>query len=366
MARYTGGIIRKEGILPTSGSASGIWSLSDHARFVKAATWPGIILPSLYPFTNATFTHTQFGRTGPDLTTARNGLTGTGVDVWKNNTAYFNTSSGIQLWTVPLTGTYRIQAVGGSGGIHGGSYFPGFPGAGAAVLADVSLTQGETIYIVVGQKPSSITTSSGNGAGGGGGTFLYTGAIGGAGLIMVAGGGGGTGHGSSGSTAGNGKGGSNTTNSNESFAEESFGINPRTGGGSAGNLGISLGGRVSSVSSYGWGGGGTGWAGDGQNTSNNTGQGGTRFIGGLSDDGEEMAGGFGGGGGAGGNGNSGGGGGGYTGGGGGAGWNNVRFGGGGGAGSFVISGATNITMTLGASGINYGNTTNGRVEITKL
>ena len=324
------------------------------------------VAAALYDFTAATFTHAQFGRTGPDLTTARNGLTGTGIDVWKNNTAYFNTSSGIQLWTVPSTGTYRIRAVGASGGIHGGSYFPGFPGAGATVLADVSLTQGETIYIVVGQKPSSVTTDSGNGSGGGGGTFLYTGAIGGGGLIMVAGGGGGSGHGSSGSTAGNGKGGSNTTNSIESGVNESFGINPRTGGGSAGNLGISLGGNASTVDSYVWGAGGAGWTGDGQTTSNNSGKGGTRFIGGLGDDGEPMAGGFGGGGGAGGNGNSGGGGGGYTGGGGGNGWNNVRFGGGGGGGSFVISGATNITMTAGESGINYANTANGLVEITKL
>jgi hypothetical protein len=327
---------------------------------------------ALYAFTS--FTFNSVGLTGPTGPTLSNCLTvyNTGANPWLNNTAYFNVvTQGIQEWTVPATGTYRILVVGGTGGIHGGNYFPAFPGAGAIVQADIALTQGEKIYIVIGQKPSSVTTSSGNGAGGGGGTFIYrgasaTGGIGGSGLLLVAGGGGGTGHGTSNTTGGNGKGGSNTNNSNESGINESFGVNPRTGGGSAGNLGLSLGGRASTLDLYGWGGGGTGWTGNGQNTNNGTGQGGTRFGGGSSEDGTPMAGGFGGGGGAGGNGNSGGGAGGYTGGGGGNGWNNVRFGGGGGGGSYVLPGAANISMTVGASGINYDNTASGYATITKL
>lgn len=327
---------------------------------------------ALYSFTSFTFTSGGVsGYTGPSLSTLLASYN-TSLNPWLNNTSYFTMSvNGIQEWTVPQTGTYRILAVGGSGGIHGGSYFPAFPGAGAQIQADVSLTQGEKIYIVVGQRPTSTTSSPYNGAGGGGGTFLYRGAsasagIGGSELVMVAGGGGGTGHGSSGTTGGNGKGGSSTNNSNESGINESFGINPRTGGGSAGNFGISQGGRSSTVDSYGFGGGGAGWTGNGQDANNSTGRGGTRFIGGTSEDGDTMYGGFGGGGGSGGNGNSGGGGGGYTGGGGGNGWNNVRFGGGGGGGSFVIAGATNVTMTVGNSGINYADVANGYATITKL
>ena len=104
--------------------------------------------------------------------------------------------SGIQAWTVPTDGTYTITAKGASGGIHSGSYNPGFPGDGATVVADIVLTQGDILYIVVGQKPTSTTSESHNGSAGGGGSWIYTGTsasngIGGSGLIIVAGGGGG-------------------------------------------------------------------------------------------------------------------------------------------------------------------------------
>jgi hypothetical protein len=329
---------------------------------------------ALYVFSSFTFTAAgTFGHTGPTQQTLLNSYN-TVQNPWLTNTSFYTVQTqGIQEWTVPATGTYRIQAVGASGGIHSGNYFPGFPGAGATVQADVSLTGGEKIYIVVGQKPSSTTAGSANGAGGGGGTWLYRGTsatngIGGAGLIMVAGGGGGTGHGNNLTSAGNGKGGSSSINSNEATVDETFGVgaNSRLTGGSAGNFGVSLGGRASTVDSFGWGGGGAGWTGDGQGANNSTGRGGTRFVGGISEDDVGQYGGFGGGGGAGGSGNSGGGGGGYTGGGGGNGWNNIRFGGGGGGGSFAIAGATNMTMTAGLGGISYPDTANGFVVITRL
>jgi hypothetical protein len=158
MSRYTGGIIRKEGIVPTSGSASGIWTVSDYARFIRAGTWPGQLL---YVFTDASFTSGSVTeQTGPSLTQARTGLTGTGVDVWKNNTAYFNTTNGIQLWTVPASGNYQITAAGARGGGSGGS--------GAIVRATYALEAGEIIYILVGQTGNT----SSCGGGGGGGTFV--------------------------------------------------------------------------------------------------------------------------------------------------------------------------------------------------
>jgi hypothetical protein len=328
---------------------------------------------SLYTFSSFTFTPAgATGQQGPTYAQTQSNYN-TGANSWLTNTSYFNiTTQGIQEWTVPASGTYRIQAAGASGGIHAGNYFPAFPGAGATVQADVVLTGGEKIYIVIGQKPTSIASEGANGSGGGGGTFIYRGAsatagIGGGGLILVAGGGGGSGHGSSGSTGGNGVGGSSTNDSNERSAGSTFGVNSRQGNGSVGNLGSGLGGRATTTSQAGGTSGGAGWGGDGQNTTLTSGNtGGLRFIGGTSEDGASQHGGFGGGGPGGGNGNAGGGGGGYTGGGAGGGWTSVYWGGGGGGGSYVISGATNITMTEGASGINYADTANGYATITKL
>lgn len=159
MARYTGGIISKTGITPTGGSASGIWSLSDYTRFIKAGTWPG---QALYAFTDATFTSGGVTeQSGPTLTQARTGLTGTGVDTWKSNTSYFNTINGIQLWVVPASGNYQITAAGGKGGGSAGA-------EGAIVRGTYALEAGEIIYILVGQTG----TSGSCGGGGGGGTFV--------------------------------------------------------------------------------------------------------------------------------------------------------------------------------------------------
>ena len=138
-------------------------------------------------------------------------------------------TQGIQEWTVPASGTYRITAKGASGGIFAGSYSEGFPGAGATVVGDISLTIGTVLKIVVGQKPTTAASSSGSGSPGGGASWVYTGSIGGNGLIVVAGGGGGTGHGSSSSVAGNGKGGNDANTSNESSNGENFGENARKG-----------------------------------------------------------------------------------------------------------------------------------------
>lgn len=327
----------------------------------------GGVAAVLFDFNSFEFTSPIFGHNGPtlnELTTSYD----TASNPWLTDTQYFNVvTQGIQQWTVPETASYRITALGATGGIHGGSYFPSFPGAGATAVGEVSLSAGQILNIVVGQKPSSIQSSNGNGAGGGGGSWVYEGAVGGSGLIIVAGGGGGTGHGSGTSASGgNGKGGSSTTNSNESGIDELFGVNQRRGAGSGGNLGISQGGRAGSNDLYGWGGGGAGWTSNGQDSSNSKGLGGTRFVGGGSEDGFVMYGGFGGGGGAGGSGNSGGGAGGYTGGGSGHGWNSVRFGGGGGGGTFIIGSATNTSTTEGLSGINYANTRNGSILIEKL
>lgn len=128
---------------------------------------PGGVAAGLYAFTNATFTPGgQVGRFGPSLAQAISGLTGTEVDTWKNNTSYFNTSSGIQLWTVPVTGTYRIEVWGAQGGNGTNNNYWG--GYGARMRGDFSLTQGDIIKILVGQ------TGGASYGGGGGMTAVAT------------------------------------------------------------------------------------------------------------------------------------------------------------------------------------------------
>lgn len=90
-------------------------------------------------------------------------------------------SGGIQFWTVPTTGTYQIL-VAGADGSHNGSGFGG-GGRGAVLRARFSLTQGDVLKILVGQRGKHGTSAGG----GGGGTFVTTSANV---PLIVAGGGG--------------------------------------------------------------------------------------------------------------------------------------------------------------------------------
>ncbi len=117
---------------------------------------------ALYPFTDATFTPGgALNKTGPTLTQAITGLTGTGVSAWKYDTNFFNTSSGIQLWTVPVTGSYRIETWGARGSNSGG-WANAAGGYGSRMRGDFTLTSGAVIKILVGQ-------TGGDYYGGGGG-----------------------------------------------------------------------------------------------------------------------------------------------------------------------------------------------------
>ena len=149
--------------------------------------------PSLYSFTNATFTPGgSTGRLGPSLTQARTGLTGTGVDDWKNNTSFFNTSNGIQLWTVPSNGTYIIECAGARGGSNGN---PG--GLGFRLRARFTLTEGAVLKILVGQQGLSGGSLCDTGSGGGTFVALFDNTP-----IIVAGGGGGASNNNTGQTSG--------------------------------------------------------------------------------------------------------------------------------------------------------------------
>ena len=58
--------------------------------------------------------------------------------------------SGIQHWTVPFTGTYRVTAVGASGGYY--SAGSSARGRGAYMRGDFELKKGKLIKILVGQQ----------------------------------------------------------------------------------------------------------------------------------------------------------------------------------------------------------------------
>lgn len=309
--------------------------------FVAFAFPQGAHATTLYTFTNA-------GQTGP-----------TGPSQSQLDTAYNNTTlagqvtsdNGIQLWTVPFTGTYRITAYGAQGGdFNNGDVCCG--GRGAIMSGDFTLTQGQQLRILVGQRGGerSGTSSNAGTGGGGGGTFVATSNDT---PLIVAGGGGAAG------VSNNTNSNASTETSGRSGTAASFGHGGTNGGGGgaavggAGGNGSTPGGQGSSCS-YGSGGGGF-YSRGGHNCVGNAPQiGGQSFVaggaGGAADTTRNgVAGGFGGGAGV---GHRAPGGGGYSGGGGDAG-----SGGGGGGGSF--NDGTNQSNSVGHSG-------HGRVTIQLL
>lgn len=79
---------------------------------------------------------------------------------------------GIQLWTVPTTGTYTISAYGAQGAYNTTPGQSLNAGSGIGLRGDFALTQGDVLKILVGQQGVTANTSYGNGNGGGGGTFV--------------------------------------------------------------------------------------------------------------------------------------------------------------------------------------------------
>lgn len=149
-------------------------------------------LVALYSFSTATFSPGgASGRSGPTLAQARTGLTGPGTEAWEGNMDFFGVSGGVQMWTVPLSGTYRITASGASGARG----FQDVWGRGAIIQGDFDLQMGQKIKILVGhQGTAGGGNSCGTSGGGGGGTFVMkeTGTSD-SDILAIAGGGGGGG-----------------------------------------------------------------------------------------------------------------------------------------------------------------------------
>lgn len=324
------------------------WTLFNNSYLLSSG------IQVLYTFTSHTFTNAgATGASGPTLAQVQSAYSGQG---WSQITTYLNVSGGIQIWTVPETRIYTITARGARGGKMSSSYTVG-GGFGAIISATFSLTQGEKLYLIVGQM--GVGNTSGSGGGGGSWVVRENGS-----LLLVAGGGGGAGH----DTAW-GAGGSTSTSANNSSGGHGCNTTSTTGYGGGGGLT----GPDNTYNHGGAGGGGAGWLSDG--SAAGTGSGGLRYAAGAQGGAQVQAGGFGGGGGAGGSGFGGGGGGGYTGGGGGNDYawgsasattgpiagNVSSWGGGGGGGSYYTG--TLVSSTAGASGASD-NTTDQHGYIT--
>ncbi len=129
-------------------------------------------------FESVTFsTCGQTGATGPTQALCDTAYTATTLD------GDVTVTSGIQYWTVPATGTYRITAGGANGGKNTDHGYIG--GYGAEMVGEFALTGGDVLAIVVGQSGTNGT----NDAGGGGGSFVVLDAS--ATPLVIAGGGGG-------------------------------------------------------------------------------------------------------------------------------------------------------------------------------
>ena len=160
----------------------------------------------LYPFTTHTFTNAgKTGRDGPSLSALQSSSTGygtTGTTSWVGNSNYFNVSGGIQQWTVPRTGSYRVEIAGAKSGAN--------QGLGVVQVLNLNFTKSEILKICVGQRGGSRHSS--DGGGGGGGSFLVKNNNT---LLCASGGGGGfgdatvSGSGGSGAGSNGGAGGSN-------------------------------------------------------------------------------------------------------------------------------------------------------------
>nr|MBA3900725.1 hypothetical protein [Bacteroidota bacterium] len=164
------------------------------------------LVAQTYTFTNCG----QIGNTGPSQTQCNTEYTGTSL------AGAVTVASGIQEWTVPATGLYKIENYGAQGSTATGTT----GGLGAYMSGEFLLTQGDVLRILVGQNAPNTSGRENLSSSGGGGSFVTKAPHNtNASILVIAGGGGGTGaeqpatsHGSiltSGQTGSHGTGGTN-------------------------------------------------------------------------------------------------------------------------------------------------------------
>ncbi len=129
-------------------------------------------------------TFTTAGKSGPQGPTLQEVKQAYSGVTWAQNSEFLNmTKQGIQEWTVPMTGNYKIRALGSMGGGEGGGF-------GADITGTFPLIKNEVIKILVGQKGTLGKGDAGskNSGGGGGGSFIVKSDDN---ILLIAGGGGG-------------------------------------------------------------------------------------------------------------------------------------------------------------------------------
>jgi hypothetical protein len=230
--------------------------------------------PTTPLFTSHVFTNCgKTGYAGPTLEQCVSAYAGASV---LDPLMAYSVVSGIQAWTVPETGVYRITATGAKGGSSRG-------GNGASISGEFQLTQGEVLKLLVGQM-GQYSSSTG---GGGGASFVVKGDN--VPLLVAAGGGGGntaySGGPGQGSLSSNGIGGTdcaggagfagNGSTNNTSAAALSF-LSGGTGGRNYGGFGGGGGGQADGSASDNDQGGGGGYQG-GPGNCNGGGSGGLSF-----------------------------------------------------------------------------------------
>ena len=177
----------------SSGVASSAWNricMVSSGQYQLAASIASAPVATTYTFSTFTFTPCgATGRLGPTSLTYN-----TTTFPWATS-PNLTVSSGIQRWTVPVTGYYQLTAAGAGGGTS----FSGITGTRGVIVSNtVLLLQGQVLYIAVGQKGVNGVSLSTSG-GGGGGTFIVKylgGTITSANsyqILLIAGGGGGGG-----------------------------------------------------------------------------------------------------------------------------------------------------------------------------
>lgn len=200
-----------------TGSSGSIIGTSSAVTINDTSTGGGEEPLALYEFTNVTFSAALTGATGPSTLQAQNAMTGTPApSSWNTNVAHFTTNNGIQLWTVPASGNYRIEAAGASGNPASST------NRGAIIIGEFALEKDQKLRIVVGQSPL--------GTGGGGGSYVVkeTGSTNDDIYVIAGGGGGKTGGAGGTATVANS---SNTVNNGNGGIANNGSWNGPTGGG---------------------------------------------------------------------------------------------------------------------------------------
>lgn len=152
---------------PNSNIASGRWGVGNVYKAKVESSWP--ITGQLYIFSSFLFTNgTNTGRLAPSKQSLLDSYN-TNENQWLLDNNFYDVVSGIQFWTAPANGNYRITAK----GARGGRGFQDVWGLGANIQGELYIDMGSVIRILVGQQGvSGGGNSCGNPGGGGGGTFV--------------------------------------------------------------------------------------------------------------------------------------------------------------------------------------------------